>query len=173
MNRENISVLIPKSGIETRVIEIGAQITKDYQGKNLTLICVLKGGVMFMAELAKHIDLDLEMDFIGISSYGNGSVSSGIVKINLDISSPIEGKNVLLVEDIVDTGRSIVYLLSHLERKRPASLKICALLDKPSRRVIDVKPDYTCFVIPDKFVVGYGLDYDQKYRNLDYIGTML
>jgi len=172
MNRENISVLIPKSELEARIAEVGAQISRDYKDKDLTLICVLKGGVIFLAELARRIDLDLELDFMSISSYGTETVSSGVVKINLDISGSIEGKDVLLVEDIVDTGRSMSYVLSHLESKRPESLKICALLDKPSRRVINVKPDYTCFVIPDKFVVGYGMDYNHKYRNLDYIGVI-
>ena len=136
------------------------------------MICVLKGGSFFMCELAKRITVPVYVDFMSVSSYGSGTTSSGVVKIVKDLDSPLEGKNVIVVEDIVDTGHTLSYLLGMLQSRNPASLRLCTLLDKPDRRVAQVAVDYTGFTIPDKFIVGYGLDYDQKYRNLPYIGTV-
>ena len=169
---ETISVLLSEEEVDKRIKEIGEQISKDYEGKNIHLICVLKGGVFFMCELAKRIDVPVSMDFMAISSYGADTKSSGIIKIVKDLDESIFGKDVLVVEDIVDSGRTLSYLLEMLKDRKPNSLKLCTLLDKPDRRVIDVNVDYTGFQIPDEFVVGYGLDYAQKYRNLPYIGVV-
>ena len=169
---ERISVLLSEEEVDKRINEIGKQISKDYEGKNLHLICVLKGGVFFMCELAKRIDVPVSMDFMAISSYGADTKSSGVIKIVKDLDESITGKDVLVVEDIVDSGRTLSYLLMMLKERKPNSLKLCTLLDKPDRRVIDVDVDYTGFEIPDEFVVGYGLDYAQKYRNLPYIGVV-
>ena len=166
----HIEVMIPEDEVDRRIKEIGEQITKDYAGKQVHLICVLKGGSFFLCELAKRINLDVSLDFMSVSSYGGDTKSSGVVKIVKDLDESIKDKDVLIVEDIVDSGRTLSYLLSMMEDRKPASLKLCTLLDKPSRRVMDVNVDYTGFEIPDEFVVGYGLDYDQKYRNLPYIG---
>ena len=167
---EKISVLITEEEVERRIKEIGAKISRDYAGKELHLICVLKGGVFFTCELAKRITVPVEVEFMSVSSYGSGTESSGIVKIVQDLSTSIEGKNVIVVEDIIDTGRTLSYLLENLKTRSPKSVRLCTLLDKPERRVVDVKVDYVGFEIPDEFVVGYGLDYDQQYRNLPYIG---
>ena len=169
---ERISVLLTEEAVDQRIKEIGEQITKDYEGKNIHLICVLKGGVFFMCELAKRIDVPVSMDFMAISSYGADTKSSGVIRIVKDLDESITGKDVLVVEDIVDSGRTLNYLLMMLKERKPNSLKLCTLLDKPERRVIDVDVDYTGFEIPDEFVVGYGLDYAQKYRNLPYIGVV-
>lgn len=169
---DNIRVLLSEDVVDLRIKEIGREITEDYQGKKIHLICVLKGGVFFTCELAKRIDLPVSFDFMSVSSYGSGTVSSGIVKIVKDLDEAIEGKDVLLVEDIIDSGNTLKYLVDILKQRKPNSLKICTLLDKPERRVADVSVDYVGFEIPDKFVVGYGLDYDQKYRNLPYIGVV-
>ena len=169
---ERISVLLTEEAVDKRIKEIGEQITKDYEGKNIHLICVLKGGVFFMTELAKRISVPVSMDFMAISSYGADTKSSGVIKIVKDLDESITGKDVLVVEDIVDSGRTLSYLLMMLKERKPNSLKLCTLLDKPDRRVIDVNVDYTGFDIPDEFVVGYGLDYAQKYRNLPYIGVV-
>ena len=169
---ERISVLLSEEEVDKRINEIGKQISKDYEGKNLHLICVLKGGVFFMCELAKRIDVPVSMDFMAISSYGADTKSSGVIKIVKDLDESITGKDVLVVEDIVDSGRTLSYLLMMLKERKPNSLRLCTLLDKPDRRVIDVDVDYTGFEIPDEFVVGYGLDYAQKYRNLPYIGVV-
>ncbi|MBQ8138305.1 MAG: hypoxanthine phosphoribosyltransferase [Lachnospiraceae bacterium] len=168
----HIEVMIPEDEVDRRIKEIGEQITKDYAGKQVHLICVLKGGSFFLCELAKRINLDVSLDFMSVSSYGGDTKSSGVVKIVKDLDESIKDKEVLIVEDIVDSGRTLSYLLSMMKDRKPASLKLCTLLDKPSRRVMDVKVDYTGFEIPDEFVVGYGLDYDQKYRNLPYIGVV-
>lgn len=136
------------------------------------MICVLKGGVFFTCELAKRLTIPVSMDFMSVSSYGADTKSSGVVKIIKDLDEGIEGKNVLVVEDIIDSGRTLSYLLEYLRNRNPKSLKLCTLLDKPERRVVEVNVDYTCFDIPDEFVVGYGLDYAQKYRNLPYIGVV-
>ncbi len=168
----HIEVMIPEDEVDKRIKEIGEQITKDYAGKQVHLICVLKGGSFFLCELAKRINLDVSLDFMSVSSYGGDTKSSGVVKIVKDLDESIKDKDVLIVEDIVDSGRTLSYLLSMMKDRKPASLKLCTLLDKPDRRVIDVNVDYTGFEIPDEFVVGYGLDYDQKYRNLPYIGVV-
>ncbi|NLK22167.1 MAG: hypoxanthine phosphoribosyltransferase [Epulopiscium sp.] len=167
-----LEILLSEEKIRSRIKELGSQITKDYKGKEICLICVLKGGVMFMVDLSKEINLLVEMDFMAISSYGNESTSSGIVKIIKDLDEPIEGKHVLIVEDIIDSGRTLSYLVKILNDRNPASLRICTLLDKPEKRITNVKVDYVGFTIPDKFVLGYGLDYMQKYRNIPYIAVM-
>lgn len=153
-----------------KIRELAARISADYEGRSLHLIGVLKGSVPFMAELAKCLTIPATMDFMSCSSYGSGTSSSGAVRLNKDLDESIEGKDVLLVEDIIDTGHTLSYLLNLLQDRNPASLKLAALLDKPSRRTCPVEADYTCFRIPDVFVVGYGLDYDQMYRNLPYVG---
>lgn len=169
---EKISVLIPEESVAKRIAEMGAQISRDYAGESVCLLCILKGSVFFTTELAKHITVPVLLDFMSVSSYGSGTMSSGNVRIVKDLDTPIEGQHVLVVEDIIDTGHTLAYLMEYLEQRRPKSLKLCTLLDKPDRRVSDVKVDYTGFEIPDKFVVGYGLDYDQKYRNLPYVGVI-
>ncbi len=169
---EKISVLLSEEEVDARIKAIGEQISKDYEGKQIHMICVLKGGTFFMCELAKRISVPVSLDFMAVSSYGGDTKSSGVVKIVKDLDEAIQGKDVLVVEDIVDSGRTLSYLLEMLRDRKPASLRLCTLLDKPDRRVIDVPVDYTGFQIPDEFVVGYGLDYDQKYRNLPYIGII-
>ena len=168
-----IRVLIPEDQVAEKIKEIGAKISEDYAGKEVHLICVLKGGVFFTCELAKRITVPVSLDFMSVSSYGSGTQSSGVVKIVKDLDEPLAGKHVLIVEDIIDSGRTLSYLIEILKQRGPADIRICTLLDKPSRRVKkEVQVDYTCFSIPDEFVVGYGLDYDQKYRNLPYIGAV-
>ncbi|MCI6812762.1 MAG: hypoxanthine phosphoribosyltransferase [Lachnospiraceae bacterium] len=169
---ERIRIMLTEEEVDKRIKEIGEQISKDYAGKKIHLICVLKGGVFFMCELAKRISVPVSMDFMSISSYGNSTESSGIIKIIKDLDESITGEEVLVVEDIVDSGRTLNYLLEMLKDRKPASLRLCTLLDKPERRVVEVNVDYTGFQIPDEFVVGYGLDYAQKYRNLPYIGVV-
>lgn len=169
---ERVKVLLTEEAVDARIKEIGEQITKDYEGKQVHLICVLKGGSFFMCELAKRIGVPVSLDFMSVSSYGGDTKSSGVVKIVKDLDEPIAGKDVLVVEDIVDSGRTLSYLMEMLKGRGPASLKLCTLLDKPDRRVVDVNVDYIGFQIPDEFVVGYGLDYDQRYRNLPYIGIV-
>ena len=169
---ETISVLISEQDVDARIKEIGEQISKEFEGKAVHLICILKGSVFFTCELAKRITVPVTMDFMSVSSYGDGTSSSGIVKLAKDLDESIEGKNVILIEDIIDSGRTLSYLLDILEKRNPASLKLCTLLDKPERRVKDVKVDYVGFAIPDEFVVGYGLDYAQRYRNLPFIGVV-
>ncbi len=169
---EKISVLLSEEEVDRRIKEMGEMITKDYEGKQVHLICVLKGGVFFMCELAKRIKVPVSMDFMAISSYGSDTKSSGVIKIVKDLDESITGKDVIVVEDINDSGRTLSYLLEMLKDRKPNSLRLCTLLDKPERRVVDVDVDYTGFQIPDKFVVGYGLDYAQKYRNLPYIGIV-
>lgn len=169
---EHIRVLLTEKEVDERIQAIGDQISKDYAGKQIHLVCVLKGGSFFMCELAKRITIPVSLDFMSVSSYGNATKSSGVVKIVKDLDEPIKDKDVIVVEDIVDSGRTLSYLLDMLKDREPNSLHLCTLLDKPDRRVVDVKVDYTGFQIPDEFVVGYGLDYDQKYRNLPYIGVV-
>ena len=169
---EIIRELISEEDVAKKIAEMGAQISKDYEGESVYLLCILKGGVFFTTELAKHITVPVNIDFMSVSSYGGETTSSGIVRIVKDLDTPIEGKNVLIAEDIIDTGRTLAYLMEHLKQRKPKSLKLCTLLDKPDRRVSDVKVDYTGFEIPDEFVVGYGLDYDQRYRNLPYVGVI-
>ncbi len=169
---EKIRVLIPEADVDKKISEIGAQISRDYEGKEVHLICVLKGGVFFTCELAKRITVPVSLDFMSVSSYGDDTKSSGVVRIVKDLDESLKDKEVLIVEDIVDSGRTLSYLVEMLKDRGPKSIRICTLLDKPSRRVKQVKVDYTCFAIPDEFVVGYGLDYAQKYRNLPYIGVV-
>lgn len=169
---EHVKVLLSEKEVDDRIQAIGEQISRDYAGKQVHLICVLKGGSFFLCELAKRITVPVSLDFMSVSSYGSETKSSGVVKIIKDLDEPIMGKDVLVIEDIVDSGRTLSYLMEMLKDRGPASLKLCTLLDKPDRRVIDVPVDYTGFEIPDEFVVGYGLDYDQRYRNLPYIGVI-
>lgn len=169
---ERVRVMLSEEEVDKRIKEIGDQISKDYEGKQVHLVCVLKGGSFFMCELAKRIDVPVSLDFMSVSSYGSETKSSGVVKIVKDLDEPLKDKDVLVVEDIVDSGRTLSYLLEMLRDRGPESLALCTLLDKPDRRIIDVPVDYTGFQIPDEFVVGYGLDYDQRYRNLPYIGIV-
>ncbi len=169
---ERINVLLPEEEVDARIQAMGEQISRDYEGKQVHLICVLKGGSFFLCELAKRITVPVSLDFMSVSSYGGGTESKGVVKIVKDLDEPIRDKDVLVVEDIVDSGRTLSYLLEMLRNRGPKSLRLCTLLDKPERRVVDVDVDYTGFQIPDRFVVGYGLDYDQRYRNLPYIGVV-
>ena len=169
---ETVKVLVPEEDVAKRIKELGEQISKDYAGKQVHLICVLKGGVFFMCELAKRITVPVSMDFMCVGSYGDGTKSSGVVRLAKDLDESIENKEVLIVEDIIDSGNTLYYLMDVLRQRKPASLRLCTLLDKPDRRVKDVHVDWTGFEIPDEFVVGYGLDYAQKYRNLPYIGVV-
>ena len=169
---EHIRELLSEEEVDARIKAIGEQISKDYAGRQVHLICVLKGGSFFLCELAKRITVPVSLDFMSVSSYGSDTKSSGVVKIVKDLDESLKDKDVIVVEDIVDSGRTLSYLFEMLRDRGPASLRLCTLLDKPDRRVIDVKVDYTGFQIPDEFVVGYGLDYDQKYRNLPYIGVV-
>lgn len=169
---ETIRMLISEDDVDKRICEIGERISKDYEGKQVHLICVLKGGVFFMCELAKRISIPVSMDFMSVSSYGADTKSSGVVKIVKDLDEPLEGKDVIIVEDIIDSGRTLYYLIDMLKKRHPESIRLCTLLDKPDRRVKEVNVDYVGFNIPDEFVVGYGLDYAQKYRNLPYIGVV-
>ncbi|MCM1567954.1 MAG: hypoxanthine phosphoribosyltransferase [Roseburia sp.] len=169
---ERIRVMLSEKEVDERIKAIGNQISRDYEGKQVHLICVLKGGSFFMCELAKRITVPVSLDFMSVSSYGSGTKSNGDVKIIKDLDESITDKDVLVVEDIIDSGRTLSCLLERLKLRGPRSLRLCTLLDKPDRRVTDVKVDYTGFAIPDEFVVGYGLDYDQKYRNLPYIGVV-
>lgn len=164
-----INILINKAKLEKRIEELAKQIEKDYEGKEIIFIGILKGCVMFMTQLAKNIKTSVELDFMDVSSY-EGTESTGKVKINKDIRSSIKGKDVIIVEDIIDTGRTLTYVLEYLKQKNPNSIKIATMLSKPSRRVMELNVDYIGFAIEDKFVVGYGLDYNERYRNLPYIG---
>lgn len=169
---EHVRVLLTEKEVDDRIQAIGEQISRDYAGKQIHLVCVLKGGSFFMCELAKRITVPVSLDFMSVSSYGSATKSSGVVKIVKDLDESIKDKDVLVVEDIVDSGRTLSYLMEMLKSRGPASLHLCTLLDKPDRRVVHVDVDYTGFQIPDEFVVGYGLDYDQRYRNLPYIGVV-
>lgn len=169
---EKIKVLISEEEVDARIRELGEKISKEYEGKQIHLICVLKGGVFFMCELAKRITVPVSMDFMCVGSYGDGTKSSAVVRLAKDLDESIENKEVLIVEDIIDSGNTLYYLMDVLRQRKPASLRLCTLLDKPDRRVKDVHVDWTGFEIPDEFVVGYGLDYAQKYRNLPYIGVV-
>ena len=169
---DKIRVLLTEEEVDQKIKEIGEQISRDYAGREVHLICVLKGGVFFTCELDKRITVPVSLDFMSVSSYGMEAKSSGIVKIIKDLDEPLQGKDVIIVEDIIDSGRTLSYLIGILNKRNPASIRLCTLLDKPERRVTDVKVDYVGFNIPDEFVVGYGLDYAQKYRNLPYIGVV-
>lgn len=169
-----IETLIDSKKITERIKEMAEEINRDYEGKSVHLICILKGSVFITTELAKYITLPLTIDFMSVSSYGDATESSGRVRILKDLDEGIEGKNVIIIEDIIDSGNTLHFLCDMLNSRRPASLKLCTLLDKPERRVVQgVNVDYVGFVIPDKFVVGYGLDYQQKYRNLPYVGVVV
>ena len=171
---DKISVLLTQEQVEARIAELGKEISRDYAGKKLHLICILKGGALFLTQLSKSIDpsIPVSMDFMSVSSYGNETTSGGVVRIIKDLDEPIRGRDVIVVEDIIDTGWTLSYLLDLLRDRGPSSLKLCTLLDKPDRRETEVKVDYIGFQIPDHFVVGYGLDYAQKYRTLPYIGIV-
>ncbi|MBR3302342.1 MAG: hypoxanthine phosphoribosyltransferase [Firmicutes bacterium] len=165
-------VLITREQLAQRVRELGQQITKDYEGEPVLLVGILRGSVPFMADIMREIDLDVTIDFMSVSSYGGSTKTSGVVRIVKDLETPIEGKNVIIIEDIIDTGLTLHYLKGHLLGRGPKSLKICAILDKPSRRKIDIKGDYIGFEVEDKFIVGYGLDFNQRYRQLSYISWL-
>ncbi len=168
---EEIKVLIDEEKLHKRVDEIAKQIEDEYKGKEIIFVCILKGSIFFTVDLAKRINGDVKLEFIRVSSYNEGTESCGEIKMKLDLKDSIQGKDVIVIEDIIDTGRTLSYLIEYLKMKKPNSLKLCALLDKPERRVKkEVKVDYTGFQIPDEFVVGYGLDVAEKYRNLPYIG---
>lgn len=168
----DVDTLIDREKLQARIRELAAEITRDYQGKELTLICVLKGSVFFFADLAMAIDLPITLEFLGVSSYQGGTETTGEVRITTDVSKPMAGKHLLVIEDIIDTGLTMSFLLENLKARHPASVKVCTLLEKPSRARTKVDIDYKGFVIEDKFVVGYGLDYGEKYRNLPFIGVM-
>ena len=169
---QKIDVMIDEAAVEARIAEIAKQLSKEYEGKTIHIIGVLKGSVFFMCELAKRLTVPVTMDFMSVSSYGNDTKSSGVVKMIKDLDESIEGRDVVLIEDIMDSGRTLSYLINILKERKPASFKVVTLLDKPDRRVVELEPDITGFVIPDLFVVGYGLDCAQKYRNLPYIGVI-
>ena len=170
---QKIDVMIDEATVEARIAEIAQQLSKEYEGKTIHIIGVLKGSVFFMCELAKRLTVPVTMDFMSVSSYGNDTKSSGVVKMIKDLDESIEGRDVVLIEDIMDSGRTLSYLINILKERKPASFKVVTLLDKPDRRVVELEPDITGFVIPDRFVVGYGLDCAQKYRNLPYIGVVV
>lgn len=170
---DKIRVLLSEEEVNQRINEVAGMINKDYEGKEVHLICILKGGVFFTCELAKRLTVPVSMDFMSVSSYGADTKSSGVVRIIKDLDEPLQDKEVLIVEDIIDSGRTLSYLIEVLKQRGPKSIRLCTLLDKPERRVKkQVHVDYTCFTIPDEFVVGYGLDYAQKHRNLPYIGVV-
>jgi len=165
-------ILLDTATIDARVAELGAQLSADYAGRDPVLVSVLKGSLVFLADLMRAMDLPSSIDLMEVSSYGGGTETSGQVRILKDLSKPIEGRDVIVVEDIIDTGLTLNYLLRYLAERHPASIKICCLLDKPARRLAEIPIDYRGFTIPDRFVIGYGLDYDERYRNLPYIGVL-
>lgn len=169
---ETVREMISESDLEERIAELGEQISKDYEGDSVFLVCILRGAAPFACELAKRITVPVTVDYMSTSSYGSGTVSSGEVKIKADVELPVEGRNVLIVEDIIDSGNTLHYLTEVFKNRNAKSVRLCTMLDKPERREVDVDVDYVGFTIPDEFVVGYGLDYDQKYRNLPYIGVV-
>ena len=172
LNNDINEVLVSQEQLQIINKRLGEQITKDFQGKNLLVVGILKGSVYFMTDLTRYIDLPLKLDFLAVSSYGGDTRSRGIVKIIKDIDIPLEGYDVLLIEDILDSGRTLSYVTEMLKTRRANSISVCTLLDKPERRVVELNPDYVGCSVPDEFVVGYGLDYDQRYRNLPYIGVV-
>ncbi len=169
---ETVKEMLSEEELNTRIRELGEQISRDYEGEEVFLVCILKGAAFFACELAKRITVPVTIDFMATSSYGSGTVSSGEVQIKKDLDLGVEGKNVIIVEDIIDSGNTLNYLSGLFKDRKAKSVKMCAMLDKPERREVDVPMDYIGFTIPDAFVVGYGLDYDQKYRNLPYIGVV-
>lgn len=170
---EELKVLIDEETIKEKVSQLAKQIEKDYEGKDITIVCILKGSTVFTVDLARNINKNVRFEFLQTSSYGGEKISSGKINLKLDIQDSLEGQNLLVVEDIIDSGRTLSYLIKHLKEKNPDSIKLCTLLDKPERREYDVTVDYVGFQIPDKFVVGYGLDYDEKYRNLPYVAEIV
>ena len=173
LDKDVAEVLVSHEQLQARVAELGGEIARDYAGMRPMLVCALKGAVPFLADLMRSIDLELEIDFIAISSYGGTNTeSTGVVRLVMDLTANIQNRNVLIVEDIVDTGRTLSYIMQNLQTRRPASIKVCALLDKPTRRLVYVPLAYVGFEVPDKFVIGYGLDYNENYRNLPYVGVL-
>ena len=172
MPKHHVEPFLTEEEVDKKIQEIGDRISRDYKGKNVHMICVLKGGAFFMCELAKRITVPVSLDFMYVSSYGSGTESSGNIKIVKDLDEPLDGKDVIIVEDIIDSGRTLSYVRKLMADRKPASLKIVTLLDKPDRRVVDCKVEMSGFVIPDKYIIGYGLDYAQKYRNLPYIAVI-
>jgi hypoxanthine phosphoribosyltransferase len=172
MQNDVDEVLITDDQIREKTAELGRKLTEDYRGKNPLLICVLKGGLMFLADLMREIKIPVEIDFMAVSSYGDATESSGVVRILMDLDRNIRGRHVLIVEDIIDTGRTLAYIIENLRTRGPASIKVCTLLNKPARRVLDIPIDYVGFEIPDRFVIGYGLDYGEIYRNLPFVGVL-
>lgn len=172
MSNYHIEEYLSEEKVDARIREIGEQISRDYEGKEICLICILKGSIFYTCELAKRISVPVTLDFMQVSSYGGGTESSGTIKILKDLDESVEGKNVIVVEDIIDSGRTLSHLLKLIGSRNPESVKLCTLLDKPDRRVVEVPVDYVGFEIPDEFVVGYGLDYDQRHRELPYIGIV-
>lgn len=172
MHNDISHILYTKEQIEEKVKELGEQLARDYAGRNPLVICVLKGAFVFISDLVRHMDIPLELDFMAISSYGASTKSSGVVKIVKDLDVSVEGRDVLIVEDIIDSGLTLSYLIDVLERRNALSVSVVTLFDKPARRTVDLKPDYTGFTLPDAFVVGYGLDYAERYRNLPYLGIL-
>ncbi|BFJ84082.1 hypoxanthine phosphoribosyltransferase [Ruthenibacterium sp. TH_2024_36131] len=172
MREDVLRVLLSEEEIHAKVKEMGKKITEDYKNSNLMLVTVLKGAVVFLADIMREIDVPAEIDFMVVSSYGSGVKSSGVVKIVKDLDVPLEGKDILIVEDILDSGLTLSYIKELLASRGPRSIKVATLLDKPSRRKVDLQADYVGFSVPDEFVIGYGLDYDEKYRNLPYIGIL-
>lgn len=171
--KENIEkILITEEQLQKRISELAKQINEDYKGKSIVMVGILRGAVLFYGDLAKKIEVPVSMDFMAVSSYGRGTRSSGVVRIIHDLEENIEGKDVLIIEDIIDSGLTLYYLVENLKSRKPNSIKLCCLLDKPSQRVKPIKPDYVGFEVPDVFVVGYGLDYDEMYRNLPFIGVL-
>ena len=169
--KESVRVLLTEEEVDRKIDELGAQITRDYAGRKLHLVCVLKGGAPFMCELAKRINLPLTMDFMSVASY-EGTASTGRINLKKDLDEPVEGLDVLVVEDIIDSGNTLDFITKYLKAKKAKSVKLCTLFNKPDRRVADIHIDYAGAVIPDEFIVGYGLDYDEKYRNLPYVGVL-
>ena len=172
MEQDIKKVLISEEEIQAKVAEIGARISEDYAGKDLLMVGILKGSVVFMADLMRAVGVHTQIDFMSVSSYGSGTKSSGVVKIIKDLDNNVEGYDLLLVEDILDSGLTLSYLREMLQNRHPNSIKIVTLLNKPARRTADIQPDYCCFDVPDEFVVGYGLDFDERYRNLPYVGVL-
>jgi hypoxanthine phosphoribosyltransferase len=172
MQNDVEEVMITDDQIREKTAELGRRLTEDYRGKNPLLICVLKGGLMFLADLMREIQIPVEIDFMAVSSYGDGTESSGVVRILMDLDRNIRGRHVLIVEDIIDTGRTLTYIMENLRTRGPASIKVCTLLNKPARRILDIPIDYVGFEIPDRFVIGYGLDYGEIYRNLPFVGVL-
>ena len=172
MRKDLAGILVTEEQIATRVKELGEMISKDYEGKDLVVICVLRGSFIFMADLVREIKIPLSTDFISVSSYGSGTSSSGVVRFLKDLDEIITDRHVLIVEDIIDTGITLKYLMENLQTRKPASIKICTLLSKPERRKVEIDVAYNGFTIPDQFAVGYGLDYSEKYRNLPFVGVL-